>query len=364
MSAKKLAVLVLLGFALSLTVMPGSASQKDKKKEEKGEQKIYIPNEVKPVLQQGLQTRQGRQDIPFEIFKHIFLPAAGNSFHNIFLFKIKNADLDYAPVLLAPQKQEEKKEKVEETQAAQQAPTKLQTRFNIFIQFHHLENNQPVQVFKEIYIPAFFEVDSASYDPEKVEIYSTGYPINLPGDYLLAMAITSLDLKKIGTYYYEFSLPDPKNFSKGLETTPIFFVKELKEIPAAETRAEVHKDYFTYSILQIKPSYDNVFAVGENLDIFFFIYGAVPDEQQKFQIEINYEVSKDDQVAIRYEGAAYESPLISQPLPLKQTVLIKSGEEEKKESRDLTAGQYTLTIKVTDKISSLSTTKKVDFEVK
>lgn len=100
------------------------------------------------------------------------------------------------------------------------------------------------------------------------------------------------------------------------------------------------------------------------MDIFFYIFGAQPSDQQKFDIEINYEVKKGEEYAIRWTPQKYESPLISQPLPLKQTVQIKSGEEVRTEQRDLPPGLYTLVINISDKVSGKSLTTSVDFEMK
>jgi hypothetical protein len=284
--------------------------------------------------------------------------------------KIKNSDLGFAPPVLAPQKQEkakekEKKEKEEAAPAAEaQTPPQLEAKFNVFLQFNSLGENTPPQVVREVYVPALLVTESSSYDPAKEEIYSIGYP-TYSGKYLLAMAITSLDLKKIGTFYYEFSIPDARSFTKELDTTPIFFVKDMKQMSAPETIVGLHKGFFTYSILQVVPNLNNIFSSGENLDIFLFVFGAQPNEQQRYQLETNYEIKKGEEVIIRFATATYESLLISQPLPMKQTVIIKSEKEgEKTESRDLAAGNYSLSIKIVDKVSGNSVTKSVDFEVK
>jgi len=360
---------LLLGFVLSLitwSALASLAEQKEKgKKEAKTEEKIFIPKDIKTILQQGLASRQGLQAIPFSIIKHLYLPTR-DGFHNIFLLRIRNSDLNFAPPVAAPQKEKEKKEKKEKEEAppAEATPSQLQARFNVFLQFNPLGENAPPQVLREVYIPGFVETDSSTYDPTKEEIYSVGYP-TFSGKYLLAMAITSLDLKKVGTFYYEFSLPDLKSFTKELETTPVFFVKEMKQMPLAETKAEIHRGFFTYSILQIIPNIGNIFSIGENLDIFFFIFGTQPNEQQQYQIETNYEVKKGEETIIRYEPTIYTNPLVSQPLPMKQTILIKSEKEgEKKESRDLAVGNYTLVIKILDKVTGNAVTKNIDFEVK
>jgi len=364
MKEKKLIIpLALFGFVFNLAFFSSAASPK-KEKETKTEEKIIIPKEVKSVLQNGLVQRQGRQDIPLSIVKHLYLPARENV-HSIFIFKMKNSDMAFVPQAEVPLlEKKEKKKTGEEKEMKETTPAKLQSHLNVFLQFYLLKNKKPVEVFKEVYIPVNFQAESTSFDPEKEEMYSIGYPLP-SGDYLLAMATTSLDLKKIGTLYYEFSLPDIRSFKEKLDTTPIFFVKKITRMASPEMTCAVHKDFFTYSALQIEPNLKNVFSPGKNLDIFFFIYGTQPKDDGKYDIGVNYEVLKEEETVIRFESISYPFPLVSQPLPMKQTVIVKSEEEgEKKEKRNLSPGLYTLSIKIKDNISGKSLTRDIDFEVK
>ncbi len=361
-----LALAAIVGFSLCL-LAPSVQALQEKNQEKKAPESniIIIPDKVKTVLNEGLKTKQPRPDIPFSIVWHIYLPARENM-HSIFFFKVRNADLGFMPMTAAPQSpetQEEKGQEKAQTQEAEAAPTTLQASGHVFLQFNRLENHIPQELIKEVYIPLNLQVDSSSYDPNKEEIYSTAYPLP-PGNYILSMAVTSLNLEKIGTQYFEFSLPNALSYTKELGTTPVFFVKNIKRMPEPETKAEVHKDFFTYSVLRIEPNIEHLFHVGDNLDIFFFIFGAVPDQQGKYNLDVNYEVDKGEEKIIRYATAHYDAPLISQPLPMKKTVLIKKGEEEKKEQRDIESGQYTLNVNITDKISGRSVTKSINFEVK
>ncbi len=375
MSKKRFGALVICAVViLGLFLSVGSAAQKEKdKKEAKTGEKIFIPKEVKSVLEQGLAAKQPRLDIPFTVFKLYYLPAQ-NAIHSIFFFRAKNADLGFAPAALTPSQAEAKPEKEKETQPAQEAqpkPMPLETKFNVFLQFLLEEQGAPPKIAQEAYVPTALQADSAGYDPEKEEWYSVGYTL-LPGKYILAMAITSLDLKKIGTFYFDFTVPDAKTFTQTIDTTPIFFAKQIENIQAPETRAIVHRGYFTYSVLKIAPNLDNVFVAGDSLDIFFFIFGAKAAEAKpgeaaqkpKYDIEVSYEVMQGDKPEIRYEPAHYDFPLVSHALPMTQTVLIKTDKEEKKEQRPLPTGKYTLTLKITDKVSGFTLDRSVDFEVK
>jgi hypothetical protein len=315
---------------------------------------VIIPQQVKAVFQEGMQAKQARPDIPFRITHTLYLPAQQN-LHTIFFFMAKNADLGFAPPAAAPQ------------EASQPAEAKLATQNYVFLQFNKLEDDVPGELVTEIYIPMNLEENTSSYNPENEEMYTTGYPLP-PGNYLLSMAITSRDLQKIGTQYFEFSLPDPLSFTDTIETTPIFFAKDLRQVAAPETIAEIHKDFFAYSILQIEPNLNRVFSPADLLDIFFFIFGSQANAQGQTDIDVHYQVHKGEEVLINFESQKYESPLVSQQLPLKRTVLIKTtkGTEttERTERRDLEPGNYTLSIDIKDNISGKSINKRIDFELR
>ncbi|MBS3819833.1 hypothetical protein KGY73_10075 [bacterium] len=298
--------------------------------------------------------------MPIDFIQYYYLPARQN-LHNVFLFKVKNSDLGFAP----PQTEESK----EEGKTEQSSPSgNLEAQSHIFIQFNKMKNGQPGELVKEVYIPVEIKVDSESYQPDKKSLYSTGYPLP-PGDYILSMAIASEDLEKIGTQYFEFSPPDPASFKNNLGTTPIFFVKNIERMSSPETKATVHKDFFTYSVLKITPNLKNRFKPGDMLDIFFYVFGAQPNSSKKYGIDIQFKVFKGDKLFIKYAPQSYEkAPIVSQPLPMKRTVLVKKkkGEEvvsEEKEKRDLEPGSYTLSAEIEDTISGKSLTKKVDFTV-
>ena len=364
MKGKKFILIALItGFSLYFLSMSTLSAQQEKQEESKI---IIIPDTMKSIFEQGTQTREPRLDIPFSIVWHIYLPARENM-HAVFYFKAKNKDLGFIPLPQATEPAEEKKEEEKAQPPATETPALLQTSGHVFIQFNRMEKGAVKEVAKEVYIPLNLQTDGESYDPEKEELYSTGYPLP-PGDYLLSMAITSLDLEKIGTQYFEFSLSDSLSFTEELGTTPIFSVKKIDKMEAAETKAEIHRGFFTYSFLQITPCIDNVFSVGENLDIFFYVFGAQPNEQGKFAIEISYEVLKGEERIIRYAKAQYDAPIVSQPLPIKQTVVITTEKEgqktEEKEQRDVDPGQYTLNLDIKDNVTGKSVVKSFTFEVK
>lgn len=355
---------LLLLFILYSISSPAFASLKNKQEGQESDI-IIIPEKVKSIFKEGIETREARLDIPFSIIWHVYLPAQQNM-HCIFYFKVKNTDLGFSPITPAaeiPEKKEEKEKEKTLPSEPEAVPTILQASGHVFLQFNRLENNTPKEVVKEVYIPINLEADSTSYQPDKEELYSTAYPLP-SGNYLLSMALASLDMEKIGTQYFEFSLPDSLSYTEELGTTPIFFAREIKRIPSPEITAEVHKEFFSYSVLQITPNMENFFSVGDNLDIFFFIFGAMPTEEAKFDIDVNYEVFKGEERVIQYATAHYDAPIISQPLPMKKTVVIKSEEGEKKEQRDLEPGNYTLQISIEDKVSGNSVKKSIDFDVK
>jgi hypothetical protein len=349
MKFKKNSILVLFsGLILSLIVSPNLiAREAPQEAQAKKSKPIIIPDVVKKVFEEGIPTRTARQDIPFTIVQHLCLPdfPARQSLHSIIYFKVKNEDLGYVSLTSGV---EPEKKKEEETQSIfQSTASKLQSRAHVFLQFNRLENNAVGEVSREVYIPVMVQVDGNSYEPDKEELYTTRNLLP-PGDYFLSMAIASADLKRIGTQYMECSIPDEASFTDKLR----------------ETKASVHKGLFTYIIYEMGLNVEKVFSQGDNLELFFYIFGAQPGEGGQYAIEISYEVIQGEEIAIRYAPGTYASPLIQQILPLEQSVVIKSEEGEKKETRDLEPGQYILSMKITDKGSGNSVEKKVEFEVK
>lgn len=340
---------LIMGFVLT----PFLTAQQEQKK-------VVIPDKVKSIFQEGIQTREPQTDISFDFVQYYYLPARQN-LHNVFLFKVKNSDLMYAPLSTGETEQEETTEQAPES-------GKLQAQSHMFLQFNKLENGQPGELVKEVYIPVNIQVDSESFQPDKKELYSTGYPLP-PGNYILSMAIASQNLEKIGTQYFEFSPPDPTSFTDSLGTTPIFFVKNIERMSSPETQASVHKGFFTYSVLKITPNLENRFKPEDYLDIFFYVFGAQPDPSRKYGLEVQFKVLQGDKLFIKYAPQTYDkAPLISQPLPMKRTVLIqkKKGDKvvsEEKEKRNLKPGTYTLSVEIKDSNSGKSLEKEVNFEV-
>ncbi len=352
---------LLLGLVTILAMTPVLTAQEAQSAAQKTQ--ISIPPQVKSILTAGAETRQPRLDIPFTfIEKEIYLPAQMN-LHRIFFFKVKNADLGFVEPAAAGEKAKEKKEGQEEVSAFEATPVMLQSRTHVFMDYQQLDGN----FSKEVYIPMSLQVDGGSYEAEKEELFSTGYPLP-PGRYLLSMAIASQDLQKIGTQYLEFSLPDPTGFTEELGITPIFCVNKMDRMSAPETSTEIHKDFFTYSVLQVEANMQDEFAANENLDIFFFIFGAQANAEGRNDINVTYEVFKGEEILIRYAETKYDMPLVSQPLPLKRTVLIKTTKDgtttERQEKRDLEPGEYTLNMKIMDNISGKTLDKVLNFTVK
>jgi hypothetical protein len=361
---KQASLVVLSGLIFSLILSPSLIARGTKQEVQTDKSKqIIIPDAVKKIFEEGIPTRETKQDIPFTIIQHLCLPdfPIRSNLHNIVYFKVKNADLGFAP--LTAGSEPEKKKSEEETQSIfQSTASRLRAQSHVFLQFNQLENNVVGEVAREVYIPVMMQVDGSSYEADKEELY-TARNLMPPGNYLLSMAIASADLKRIGTQYLECSIPDESSFTASLETTPILFVSEMKQMPSRESKASVHKGSFTFIIYEMGLNLEKVFSSGDNLELFFYILGTQPGEGGQYGIEINYEVLKGEEVAIRYAPGTYTNPLVQQSLPLVQRVVIKSESGEKEEVRELEAGKHILSMKITDKVSGNSVEKKIEFEV-
>ncbi|MFQ6081906.1 MAG: hypothetical protein ACE5WD_00925 [Candidatus Aminicenantia bacterium] len=351
MRFKKLLIIILIGMAFILFTYFNANSVEERGKTEKQEEvtpqkEMIIPPEVSKVFDENVLTRQPRKDIPITYARTLYLPSIQNKLHTVFLFKMKNSDLGF----------QEKIEPFEIIPAEQEEPRvsskMLTVNLNVFLRFYRLEGDNIKEILEEIYLPVSLEEEKESFNPEEENIYTIAYVLP-PGNYLLALAVTSTGLIKIGTLYSEFSLPDPLSFERKLETTPIFFVKSIKQISQPETKVKIHRNSFYYSILQMEPKIENIFSPTDTPEIFYYIFGAKPVKPgtRKYNIEIKYIVKKGAEEVIKF-AQKYTAPLISHPLPL-------SFQEKK-----LDPGKYTLEIEITENVSNLSTKKEVNFIIK
>lgn len=357
MKLKSFNVIVLIfGLIIGTLSIPNlNAQVQDPAKLAEAMAREFIPAEILAILKSGLDTRTPNEGIPFDVFKSLYLPAQQNM-HGIFFFKCKNADLGFQGATQAAAEEQE-------VSAFESTPTQLISRNNIYLYFKQLDGDYE----KQIYVPFNQKTDGISYAPEEESYYSIGYPLPA-GDYVLGMAIASPDYSKVGTQYYEFSLPSATAFTE-IDITPVFFVNQMNEMPAVEMQPEVHKGFFTYSTYQMDPNLNHQFSPGDNLDIFFYIFGIQANAEGNYDIEIDYSISQEEELVIRYATTPYKHPVVSQPLPMKKTVIVKTTDPdgnvtEKTETQDLEPGTYTFSIEIRDNLSGKSTTKSVEIEVR
>ncbi len=350
-------ILLIFGLSLGTISIPNlNAQVQDPSQVAEESAREFIPTEILSIMKSGLETRTPNTAIPFDVFQYLYLPAQQNMY-GIFFFKCKNSDLGFQGIN-QPAPDEEK-----EMSSFESTPTQLISRNDIYLYFKQLNRDFE----KQIYVPFNQKADGITYEPEEEPYYSIGYPLP-PGDYVLAMAIASSDQQKVGTQYLEFSLPNAANMTE-IDITPAFFINQMKQLSAVEMQIKVHKGYFTYSTLQMEPNLEQIFSPGDNLDIFFYIFGCQTNAEGLCDIEINYSISQGEDVAIRFATTPYEHPVVSQPLPMKKTVKITTKDEEgneveKTETQNLESGTYTFTMEIKDNLSGKSVTKSVEIEVR
>ncbi len=357
MRTKNLITSLIIPVSIFLTATASFGARKDSQQGESGA--LIIPEEVQLVFKQGMETRQPRLDIPFSVVKHLYLPAQQN-LHSIFLFKVKNSDLGL--VSASPTKNAEKTEI--ESPSGEAAAPQQQVQGHVFLQFNQLDGTY----YKQVYVPIDIQEDGKNNDPDQEKLFSIGYPMP-HGKYLLSMAIASQNLEKIGTQYVEFILPDPQSFTEELGMTPVFFVNKMNRMAAPEITTHLHQDFFTYSVLQIVPNLEKIFSPNDNLDVFFYIFGTRPNEQGVYDIDIQYSVMEGEEEVIHFAAQkCTRGPIISQPLPMKKTLVVKTttsdGEtKERTETKDLEPGSYALSIDIKDNVSGKSIKESINFEV-
>lgn len=323
-------------------------SKNPQKPPAKSQDKTIMPKEIEAILQEGMPARQGRQDIPFSIFKNIVYPAQGNCLYPLFFFRAKNSAFDFGP--------------------AAGTPSQLEPRARIYLLLFKADEKGNFKPQIRAATRLGFKSESASFDPDKEDWYSFGLPLPV-GKYVLSMALTSPDLKKIGVGYYDFELPGPESYKSSLMISEPLIYKSIEEIQP-EKEIMVHRGLITWGGLEVIPLIPETVSLGEDLNMVFFIYGAAPAPQKQgqrpqYDIEIAYEVQKENgEAAAKWSPQTYQSYFINQEFPLVQTLLIKDAKGEHQERKPLTAGKFILSFQIKDKISGLSVERKLPFEIK
>jgi len=339
-----------LALFVIMTVSAQAASGiQGRNQETKPPAKAAIPKEVAALIQEGLATRQGRQDIPFSFFKQLILPAQNNNFLPVFFFKAKNGDLGYVP--------------------SASGSGEMEASLNVFCQIFQHDAAGALKHFVSFKPTAIVKTAGEGYNPEAEDWYSLGLPMP-SGKYTLALVLAAPDMKKMSVAYTDFSLPAVESFQNALWPTEPVIIKSLEQVER-DQRVTIHRGNFLWGALQVVPNMTAEIPLGENLEVLFFVLGAGAKDpaapRPVNDLELNYEVQgADGKPAIKWTPQASESFYINQPLPLVQTVQTsdEKGNVLKTEKKPLSAGKYVLLCQINDKVAGTKADTKVAFEVK
>jgi hypothetical protein len=344
--AAALALFVVIGLlAVSVQAAPGP----QKGKPESKPTKASMPKEIAAVIQEGLATRQGRQDIPFSFFKTLILPAQQDNLYPVWFFKAKNGDLGYAP--------------------SASGSGEMETTLNAFFQFYQADATGTLKPKFGGKAQTMLKTDGASYGPDKEDWYSFG--MAMPnGQYTMAFVLASADMKKLSVAYNDVTLPGPDALAATLLPTDPIIVTAMDQVDP-DQRPAIHRGCFTWGAAKVEANAACEVGSGENLEVLFFVLGAsVKDpaaERPLLDLEVNFEVqSEDGKAVIKWAPQSYELYLVNQPLPLFQTLqtMDEKGTVTKTEKKPLAAGKYTLAVNVLDKVSNKKGETKMAFSVK
>jgi len=334
-----LALITLLSLTLPLPANGAPAPQKN-------EQAVQIAPQVAAVMDADVALRKNRSDIPLTYLRTLFLPAQLNQVYPVFLFQMKNADLNFT--------------------APAETPDILKASHFVFVRVYRLENGVAPAIVKEHFIRFNLEEKAQGFQPDALNYYSIAGAIYPAGNYLLALAVTTPDFTKIATSFIEFSLPDYSQLKNQLATTPIFSVSSLQMMPAAETLLAIHKNSFVYNTLLLSPVMNDEFKANSNLDLFYFILGGKPDSATNaVNLQITYKFMKDGKEINKLTPQTVNSPIISQPIAFTFTEVTRNqkGVETERMEKLMEPGDYVLQIDMLDNVSKAKATQEFKFKL-
>ncbi len=310
------------------------------------QQQYFIPPQVTAILDIDVPLKKNRSDIPFSYLQTLYFPAQQDQVYPIFLFQIKNTDLNFAAL---PEK-----------------PARLKADHYIFTRVYRMVNGSAGEIVKERNIRFELEEAQPEFQPDASNYYSIAGDIYPAGKYLLALALTTPDFTKITTAYIEFSLPDFSQLKDQLVTTPVFSVKSLQMQPAADTKMTIHKNSFIYNTLLLSPILGNAFKANESLDLFYFILGGKPDSATNaLNLQITYKFKKDGKEINKLAPQTVDRYIISQPIALTFTEVTKNDKGVVTESKEklLEPGEYVLEIEMLDLVSKAKGLQEFKFKI-
>jgi hypothetical protein len=310
------------------------------------QQQYFIPPQVTAILDTDLPLKKTRSDIPFSYLQTLYLPAQQDQVYPIFLFQVKNADLNFA--------------------ALPENPAVLKTDHFVFTRVYRMANGIAGEIVKERNVRFELEESQPEFQPDASNYYSIAGDIYPAGNYLLALVLTTPDFAKVSSAYIEFSLPDFSQLKDQLVTTPVISVKSLQMLPAADTKMTIHKNSFVYNTLQLSPILENAFQANESLDLFYFILGGKPDSATNAQnLQITYKFKKDGTEINKLVPQTVNSPIISQPIALTFTEVTKNNKGVVTESKEklLEPGEYVLEIEMLDLVSKAKGLQEFKFKI-
>jgi len=343
------AALALLFVVSVLAVTVQAATGTQKQQEPKASGKSQMPKEIMAAMQEGLATRQGRQDFPFTFFKQLILPAQQDSLYPVVFFKAKNGDLGYTPSVAGT--------------------SAMETTINAFFGFYQADATGALKPTKfGGRSQAVLTADATGYSADKEDWYTFGYALPA-GTYTLAMALTTPDMKKLSVGYADFTLPGPESHTASLWPTDLVIVTAMDQVEP-DQRPTIHRGYFTWGAAKVVANAASEVGSGENLEILFFVLGASPKDPaapQGLDLEVTFEVQdQEGKPAIKWAPSSYEIYLVNQPLPLFQTLqkMDEKGTVLSTEKKALPAGNYNLTVNILDKVSGKKADTKMAFSIK
>jgi len=184
---------------------------------------------------------------------------------------------------------------------------------------------------------------------KKASIYWKSFPL-APGRYRLN--IVARDVVGGNMNNYEMALDVPRIDPEKLASSSLVLADMIEKVPAKS----IGTGMFVNGSTKVRPRITNTFRQDEKMGIYMKAYNFGPDEKQKPNGTVDYEVVKKGTAEKIFEfsepvsaipGASTSQVTIEKLLPLKT----------------LKPGEYTLKMKVTDSVKKQSLAPSMDFKV-
>ncbi|PWT90850.1 MAG: hypothetical protein C5B54_06385 [Acidobacteria bacterium] len=166
-----------------------------------------------------------------------------------------------------------------------------------------------------------------------------------PGDYTVAVAVNSGD--KVGAMKYSVTIPD---YQGKFSMSPLIIAKQYKQLTVGKPEPEP----YTFQNYKLQPNFTRTYSQSDQLILFYEIYDLPLDSAGKANVDELLIIQKPGGPAHQNPPAPPQGLVVGKKMTVPSVFPLTSYD----------AGEYKITVKLTNKVTNETVTKEGSFTIK